>query len=132
MRKAVAAALVDNGKVLMQQRDVKPDVTMPGRWCLPGGVVEEDETPKQAIKREFFEETGYQLKNPQLLAKDFYTVNDRKTVGYIFYEVYDGKQKIECQEGQKMEFKSQGELSKLKVIPRHDKFASEAINLSQN
>jgi 8-oxo-dGTP diphosphatase len=132
MRKAVAMALVNGKKVLMQQRDDKPGVIMPGRWCLPGGVVEADETPEQAIKREFQEETGYKLKNPKNLTKDSYAVGDNKTLGYIFFELYDGKQNIRCREGQKMEFKSLKEISKLKVIPRHDEFALRAVNLSKS
>jgi 8-oxo-dGTP pyrophosphatase MutT (NUDIX family) len=130
MRKAVNLALVNGKKVLMQERDNKPGIIMPGRWCLPGGVVEANETPRQAIRREFREETGYKLKNPKNFAKDSYAVGGSKTVGYIFFEIYDERQKIECLEGQKMEFKSSEEIKKLKVIPRHDEFAMKAVELS--
>lgn len=129
MRKVVAVALVDGKKVLMQQRDDKSGVIMPGRWCLPGGMLEAGETLEAAIKREFLEETGYELKNPILFETDSYIVKDQKVKGYIFYEVYDRKQKIKCLEGQKMDFKSTEELEKIKVVPHHDEFGKKAISL---
>lgn len=129
MRKAVAVALIKNNRVLMQLRDSKKGVLMPGRWGLPGGVAEKNETLEQAITREFQEETGYKLKNPILFATDSYTVKGEKVKGYIFYEIYEGKQKISCSEGQKMQFKSIRDLTKDKIIPRHDEFAERALNL---
>lgn len=128
MKKAVIIALVDDNRVLMQQRDVKPSIIMPGHWALPGGVVEGNETLQQAIIREFQEETGYKLKNPVLFATDSYVVKGERVKGYIFFEIYDGKQKISCFEGQRMEFKSLEDLKEVKTIPRHDEFAKKAIN----
>lgn len=132
MRKAVAVTLVKDNKVLMQQRDEKLGIVMPGRWGLPGGAVKENEVPKQAVFREFQEETGYKLKNPILFATDSYSVKGERVKGYIFYEIYDGKQKISCSEGQKMEFKALTDFKKVKVIPRHDKFVEKAFKIVKN
>ena len=50
-----ACALIDaDGRVLMAQRPAGKDHA--GRWEFPGGKVETDETPEQAIRRELFEE----------------------------------------------------------------------------
>jgi 8-oxo-dGTP pyrophosphatase MutT (NUDIX family) len=132
MRESVALALVQGDQVLMQKRDNKAYVSMPGRWCLPGGLTESRETPEEAIRREFFEETDYKLRNPLFFVKYFYMLDDENIVGYIYHEVYDKKQKIKCQEGQKMEFKSRREIPKLWVIPRHNEFTLETISLFQD
>jgi ADP-ribose pyrophosphatase YjhB (NUDIX family) len=52
---SVAAILFREGRVLLVKRNVEPGY---GRWCLPGGFVELDETLEQAVIREVAEETG--------------------------------------------------------------------------
>ena len=55
---AGAAAIITNpaAQVLVQQRDCKPGIPFPGHWTLPGGRIEQGETPAQAINREVWEE----------------------------------------------------------------------------
>ncbi len=53
----VAAALVDrDGRLLVQQRP--EGLSMAGLWEFPGGKLEPDETPEQALIRELGEELG--------------------------------------------------------------------------
>jgi 8-oxo-dGTP diphosphatase len=55
----VAAILYTTARqVLLIQRDEKPGLEFPGYWTLPGGRVEENETPQVAILRELQEEIG--------------------------------------------------------------------------
>jgi len=39
-----------------------------GRWTLPGGWADPNETPSQSIEREVFEESGYKVRAVKLLA----------------------------------------------------------------
>lgn len=45
----------DREKILLVKRNVEPHV---GRWCLPGGFIELEETSEEAALRELKEETG--------------------------------------------------------------------------
>ena len=47
--------LAARGRLLIQKR--RPDDVWPGLWEFPGGVLEEGETPEQAVEREMREET---------------------------------------------------------------------------
>lgn len=55
---AVAVILINpNGKILVGKKKVGIS-TMSGLWHIPGGTMEENESPTQTIIREIFEETG--------------------------------------------------------------------------
>ena len=49
-----------------------------GRWTLPGGWADVNETPSQAVAREVFEESGFETQVVKLLA-----VYDRDSQGHI-------------------------------------------------
>ena len=61
---AVDAAVQRGDDVLLIQRKYPP---MVGYWGLPGGFVERDEDPLEAVLRELKEETGLIGSNPELL-----------------------------------------------------------------
>jgi 8-oxo-dGTP diphosphatase len=52
----VAAIVVEGDKILLGRRAV--GATYSGLWCIPCGYVEYDEDVRDAIRREFLEETG--------------------------------------------------------------------------
>lgn len=63
--KVAAAAVVErDGKILLVRRTMTPGQ---GRWTIPGGFVEFDEDPREAVVREVLEETGYRVEVVQLL-----------------------------------------------------------------
>jgi 8-oxo-dGTP diphosphatase len=51
----------DKEEILLHLRDNKPAILYPNRWVLPGGYIEEGETPEQCIIREMMEELGVEL-----------------------------------------------------------------------
>jgi 8-oxo-dGTP diphosphatase len=52
----VGAALYDGDRLLAARRSAPPELA--GRWELPGGKVEEGESPEKALVRELREELG--------------------------------------------------------------------------
>lgn len=60
---AVMCYLVKDGKCLMIQRQKPP---LKGLWSVVGGKIDAGESPRDAILREFEEETGLKLHEPRL------------------------------------------------------------------
>jgi len=61
---ASACIVRDGDKVLLVRRAVDP---FAGRWSLPGGFIEAEETPEDGALRELYEETGIRGKIERLL-----------------------------------------------------------------
>lgn len=53
----VHAIVVKEGKILLEKR--ASDLLEGGKWALPGGFVDRDETGEEAVLRELYEETGW-------------------------------------------------------------------------
>jgi 8-oxo-dGTP pyrophosphatase MutT (NUDIX family) len=56
---AVALLVTADGRYLMQQRDDKPGVFLPGHWGLVGGSVDPGEGAEAALRRELREELEF-------------------------------------------------------------------------
>jgi 8-oxo-dGTP pyrophosphatase MutT (NUDIX family) len=62
--RAVGCVVRHGGKLLLLKRAGAK--SFPGRWGVPSGKVEENETELQAVVRELFEETGILLSGDQI------------------------------------------------------------------
>jgi 8-oxo-dGTP pyrophosphatase MutT (NUDIX family) len=58
----VAIALIRRGDRWFLQRREASNPVLPGCWEFPGGKVEEDESPEEALRRELMEEVGLRVK----------------------------------------------------------------------
>lgn len=67
---AVAAVLIESGRVLLIRRGVEPGA---GLWALPSGFMEHGETPEAALVREVEEETGVRCSPRELLSATTHT-----------------------------------------------------------
>jgi 8-oxo-dGTP diphosphatase len=81
-----AAAFVRNkkGEILLIQRGVEPGR---GRWALPSGFIEVDETPEDACLRELEEETGLRGEIKRLVGVYSQKSQLYKNVLIVAYEV---------------------------------------------
>lgn len=111
-RVTVGVVLINSsGEVLMQLRDDRKDITDPGLWVVPGGGLDPGETLEDGAKREFFEETGYRVKDLVFVHSDsLERPNGALEERYFFWSWYDGIQPIHCYEGQDVRFMSASEL----------------------
>ncbi len=104
-RVAAIALLKPDGSALMQLRDDKPGLSHANMWVLPGGHSEPDEPIEQTARREFLEETEYRLGELEWLLRFEDQPPDYPLFSVtVFWAMYDGIQRIECHEGQALEF----------------------------
>jgi len=85
MKKATLAIIIKNWKILLA---MKKRGFWEGKFNWPGGKLEKNETPQQAMIREAYEELKIKIKRQELIWKiNFYFKNkpERNLEGYIFY-----------------------------------------------
>jgi ADP-ribose pyrophosphatase YjhB (NUDIX family) len=70
---SVCVAVLRDGEILLARRGVEP---RKGKYVLPGGFVDFDETPYEAARREMAEETG--LRCPELDLLEVHTIPYRE------------------------------------------------------
>ena len=58
---AILLSPQDRILILKRPKDLKPE-SFPGKWCVPGGMALDGESPLNNVMREVYEETGIELK----------------------------------------------------------------------
>ena len=79
---AVAAVLIQSGRVLLIRRGVDPGA---GLWALPSGFMEQGESPEDALCREVLEETGVACSPGKLISA---TTHDDHVFGHVVVLAY--------------------------------------------
>ena len=87
----VGGIIVDENKILVAQRSIQKE--HPLKWEFPGGKVNENENPIEALKREMKEELSVDVKKSKLLLDYEYEYQDIKKIHLYFYKIdeYTGK-----------------------------------------
>lgn len=94
--------LNSNNKVLLLLRDDKIDIPFPGMWDIPGGKIEENESPEDAVRREMNEEFGLGDLGKIELFRIFTSEN---LTDYVFWKRLDlNPKEIDLKEGQRIEY----------------------------
>ena len=85
MTRVVAALIERRGRILIGRR--RDDQDHAGKWEFPGGKVEEDETPRQALSRELREELGIQVEPGHEITRYRYQYPGREEIELQFFGV---------------------------------------------
>lgn len=80
------AVVVDSGRLLLIRRSVPENDLV---WALPGGKVEDGESPEQAAVREALEETGLTVKAKRMLGERVHPDTGRR-IAYVACTVLEG------------------------------------------
>jgi 8-oxo-dGTP diphosphatase len=83
----VAAVIERDGFILIAQRDAAS--WHPLKWEFPGGKVEAEETPEEAVVRELKEELAIQARIDTEIMRYEYQYPNRPPILLIFYRIVD-------------------------------------------
>lgn len=102
-----------DGATLMQLRDEIEGLRHAGVWVSPGGHAQPGENIEACARREFFEETNYWCNTLNWLTEFRDAVSDSpEYILTIYWELYDSKQELICNEGQDLKFIGRNEVDK--------------------
>lgn len=127
---AVTAAILNQvGQLLICKRAAR-EIAFPGRWALPGGKVEDNQTVIQALKEECLEEVGLKIGNRKIYLDDGAFVRpDKQTVKVFCYLVFAKDFKVKLDPNDFSEYKWVGvdEIDKYKVLGMNKRTLLKAL-----
>lgn len=115
--RVAAVILYQEGRVLLQHRDDRPDIVWPNHWAIFGGHIEEGETLQQAALREIEEELGLRLAPPLVLIRHHIDgIRERFVFGARLTVPLES---LTLMEGQGMALVTAGELGSYPIVHAH-------------
>ena len=111
-KRTIGVVIVNNSdKVLLQLRDNKAGIHLPGIWALFGGGINKNESTEEAAYREIKEETGLSLDNLTYLKRVIFEDRDSS----IFYSLVnlESADGLNISEGCSAKFFSMDEVNEL-------------------
>lgn len=113
----------NNNEVLLLLRDDKPEIPYPNQWDIPGGRIEDGETPDVTIRREMLEELGHESLSDFRLFKIYTSDN---LTDFIFWKRINlNPSEIILTEGQRLKYFSFDEIQKTKLAFNYNKVIEE-------
>lgn len=110
---AVGVVYNEAGQVLVGQRVVKDQYFQ--KWEFPGGKLEQGETAKEALKREFLEETALELLDTQGLMMVEHDYPDRQVRLHV-HTVHSFNGEVAELEGQTLKWVEVADLQELDFL----------------
>jgi 8-oxo-dGTP diphosphatase len=112
-RKGASIIFVNNKQqILLFLRDNIPDIPYPNMWDVPGGHVENFESPEKCIVREMKEEMNLTLDEFELFSK----IEFEDRIEYTFWAMADFDiDEIQLAEGQKLRWFTKDEAKQTKL-----------------
>ncbi len=89
----VAAVIKQKNKFFIAQRANKGELAM--KWEFPGGKIETDETPQDALSRELLEELNIRVNVKDFITTVFHEYNSFKLIMHVYFaDIIDGDLKL--------------------------------------
>lgn len=111
------AIVVYQEKMLLILRDDNPEISFPNTWSTPGGGIEENETPEEAVRRELAEEISVIPSDIQIMKATEYV--DQSIVHRFFMRLTEEEYKKVSlgNEGQRLDWFTFDEAMALELSP---------------